>query len=118
MLHAGTPENFRQIKPMRPCLPLHVGDDAEQYRAVQLQCMLTARWILRTFLLLSGEHTGADPAPAPAPTLADAIGFGFGTLGEAERDESLSPIRRIGAGGPESVVSACTEIDQWLRDDK
>lgn len=64
-----------------------------------------------------GEHPRAHPAPAP--TLAPgAIGFGFGTLRGAEVDESHSYIRRIGAGGPETVVSACTEIDQWLRDEK
>lgn len=116
MLHAGTPENFRQTKATRPCVPLHVGDDAEQYRAVQLQCMLTARWILPSLLLLSGEHPEAHPAPAPTP--ADAIGFRFGTLRGAEGDKSLSPIRRIGAGGPERVVSTCTEIDQWLTDER
>ncbi|KFY89110.1 hypothetical protein V498_06509, partial [Pseudogymnoascus sp. VKM F-4517 (FW-2822)] len=95
------------------CLPLHVGDDAAQYRAVQ--SMFAARWIPPS-PLVGGEHLGGHPAPAP--TTPNAIGFGFGTLLEADADESLSSIRRIGAGGPERVVSACTEIDQWLRDEK
>lgn len=77
--------------------------------------MFAARWIPPS-PLVGGEHLGGHPAPAP--TTPNAIGFGFGTLLEADADESLSSIRRIGAGGPERVVSACTEIDQWLRDEK
>jgi hypothetical protein len=118
VLHVGTPpENFRQREnnAARSALSFKVGDDAAQYRAAE--CMLTARWIPSS-LLLSGEHPRGHPAPAP--TLAPgAIRFGFGTLVEKPRgDESVSPIRRIGVGGLEGVVSACTEIELYLRNEK
>lgn len=58
--------------------------------------MVAARWIPPS-PPVGGEHLGAHPAPAP--TTPNAIGFGFGTILEADADESLSSVRRIGLVG-------------------
>lgn len=104
------PENFLQTEIIRPCLLREVQDDAVQYLAVH--CMLTARWIPPA--ILSGEHPGTTRS-RPHP-YARGTEFGFGTSGGADCEKSLSHIRRIGVGGPERAISACTEIEQSIAD--
>lgn len=111
MLHAGTSAaNFRQARKFSDVCRSTL--EIMQHNTVPCSACLPPAGSP----LVSGEHLGAHPAPAP--TTPNSIGFGFGNLREADADETLSPIRRIGADEPERVVSACTEIDRWLRDEK